>query len=196
MPRKPRTRLIPNKREQQAVEEYVKGKSQVQACKDAGYTPLTAEKKAYAILNRPLVQSALTAALFDAGISFRDIMQPVKDGLAATRVTSGSDGKLRTTHLPDHKIRLESHDRAVALMGGIPKVGEATPVAHGLVLNLNFTTVTSGRRVVNPQPAANGHGNGHGNGHDPADEAPMPSGLAVRLNLPPNGKANGGNGHA
>jgi len=40
----------------------------------------------------------------------------------------------RATQVPDHKFRLEASRAAVALLGGVPKVGEGTPTAHGLNL--------------------------------------------------------------
>lgn len=46
------------------------------------------------------------------------------------------------SQIPDHQPRLAACDRAVKLLGGIPKVGESTPAAHGLnVLNSIVETV-------------------------------------------------------
>lgn len=38
------------------------------------------------------------------------------------------------SEVPDLKVRQQAHDRLVALFGGIPKVGEPVPDAHGLNL--------------------------------------------------------------
>ena len=51
-----------DKRERKFIAGVVAGKSDIQAAKDAGYAKSTAEKKASAIFNRPLVQSELTKA--------------------------------------------------------------------------------------------------------------------------------------
>ena len=51
-----------DKRERKFVAGVVEGKSLTQAAKDAGYAKSTAEKKASAMLRRPLVQSELTKA--------------------------------------------------------------------------------------------------------------------------------------
>jgi phage terminase small subunit len=66
-----------DKCERKFVDGVVKGKSLTQAAKDAGYAKSTAEKKASAILRRPLVQSELTKALEACGVKFKDVMQPI-----------------------------------------------------------------------------------------------------------------------
>lgn len=107
----------------------------IQAAKDAGYATSTAEKKSYAILQRPLVRSALTNALERVGVTLEHIVQPIADGLSAMRsYVDTTRGALVETEIPDHNIRLEASRDAVALLGGIPKVGEGTPTAHGLNL--------------------------------------------------------------
>jgi len=105
-----------------------------QAAKDAGYTKSTAEKKSYAIFQRPLVRSALTNALERVGVTLEHIVQPIADALKATKSYVNKGGLMVESLVPDHKIRLEASRDAVALLGGIPKVGEGTPSAHGLNL--------------------------------------------------------------
>lgn len=123
-----------DKRERRFVQGVVVGKSLTQAAKDAGYARSTAEKKSYAILQRPLVRSALTKALELAGVTLVHIVQPIADALKATRSYVNKDGLMVDSQVPDHTIRLEASRDAVALLGGIPKVGEGTPTAHGLNL--------------------------------------------------------------
>jgi hypothetical protein len=61
-----------------------------------------------------------------------------------------TDGLMVESQVPDHKIRLEASRAAVALFGGIPKVGEGTPTAHGLNL---FIAVDHGQdRIVEVPP--------------------------------------------
>ncbi len=136
MPRVNRQTL--DERERRFVKGVVAGKSLTQAAKDAGYAKSTAEKKSHTFLQRPLVRSALTIALGQAGVTLVDIVQPIADALKATRSYVNKDGLMAQSQVPDHKIRLEASRDAVALLGGIPKVGEGTPTAHGLNL---FITV-------------------------------------------------------
>ncbi len=132
MPRANRQTL--DERERRFVKGVVEGKSRIQAAKDAGYATSTAEKKSYALLQRPLVSSALTNALERAGVTLVHIVQPIADALKATKSHVNKDGVMVESQMPDHKIRLEASRDAVALLGGIPKVGEGTPTAHGLNL--------------------------------------------------------------
>jgi hypothetical protein len=140
-----------DERERQFVKGVVKGKSMIQAAKDAGYATSTAEKKSYAILQRLLVKSALTDAMVRIGMTHEMMVQPLKDALTATRsYVDPKSGLLVETQVPDHKIRLEASRAAVALLGGIPKVGEGTPTAHGLNL---FIAVDHGQgRIVEMPP--------------------------------------------
>ena len=119
----------------------------IQAAKDAGYATSTAEKKSYAILQRPLVSSEFTKALERARVTLAHIVQPIADALKATKSYVNKDGVMVESQVPDHKIRLEASRDAVALLGGIPKVGEGTTTAHGLNL---FIAVDHGMRHEEP----------------------------------------------
>ncbi len=105
------------KRSQRAVAlGLAQGLSQIEAVKQAGYSDSTAEKKAYRIVRYPQVQSVLTEALEALGVTAKQILQPIKDGLEACEVVKTEDGKILTDH-PDHKTRFMAHDRAVQLYG-------------------------------------------------------------------------------
>ena len=130
-------------RERKLVAGFVAGKSLTQAAKDAGYAKSTAEKKAFAILRRPLVRSELTKGLEACGVKYKDFMQPIADALKATTSYVHPKIGMMDSKLPDHAIRLAAADRAIKLLGGIPKVGESTPSASGLNL---FITVDSEHR--------------------------------------------------
>ncbi len=93
-----------------------RGLTQIEAVKQAGYSESTAEKKAYRIVRHPQVQSVLTEALEALGVTARKIMQPVIDGLEACEVVRSKDGDILADD-PDHRVRLQAHDRAVALYG-------------------------------------------------------------------------------
>ena len=124
-----------DERERLFVKGLVKGNAMIQAAKDAGYATSTVEKESYAILQRPLVKSALTEAMTKIGMTHEMMVQPLKDALTAMRsYVDPKSGLLFETQVPDHKMRLEGSRVAVAIFGGIPKVGEGTPTAHGLNL--------------------------------------------------------------
>ena len=120
MPRK-------QKNPQKVAEGLAKGLTQVQAVEEAGYSPMTAQKKAYAIVKRPIVQSALTDALELQGMTFERILKPVVDALDATVIARTLAGPVKTK-LPDHRIRLEAHDRLISIYGGTPRPSEIPPL--------------------------------------------------------------------
>ncbi len=129
------------------------GLSQIEAVKQAGYSDSTAEKKAYRIVRHPQVQSVLTEALEALGVTARQIMQPVIDGLEACEVVKTEDGKILTDH-PDHKIRFMAHDRAVQLYGlgkgaehPAPGLDQPSPT---YLINVNF--VSPKDRAATPLP--------------------------------------------
>ena len=132
-----------DKRERKFVAGVAEGKSLTQAAKDAGYAKSTAEKKASAILSRPLVKSELTKALEACGVKFADILRPIADALKARKSYVHPKAGLLESGFPDHAIRLAAGDRAIRLLGGIPKVGESIPAANGLNL---FITVDNDQR--------------------------------------------------
>lgn len=96
----------------------------------------TALKQAYQILDRPLVKTALTDALERLGITFERILQPIVDGLEATVLVKNSQLlAVKKTSIPDVPVRLQAHDRAVALLGGVPNnVKPLEPKSKGLIV--------------------------------------------------------------
>jgi hypothetical protein len=122
----------------------------------AGYAESTAATKVGMMLNRPLVRSELTLAMERAGCTLDKVVKPIVDALKANK-TSNFRGRLEETDIPDHTIRFAAHVRAVTLLGGVPKVGESTPSAHGLNLFINIASGAAPRgpelRPVNPAPA-------------------------------------------
>ena len=132
-----------DQRERKFIAGFVAGKSLTQAAKDAGYAKSTAEKKASAILNRPLVRSELTKALEHLGHTMESIVRPIADALKARKSYVHPRAGLLESRFPDHAIRLAAADRAIRLLGGIPKVGESTPSASGLNL---FISVDNDQR--------------------------------------------------
>ncbi len=147
MARRSGTRLT--QKEAQFVKGLANGLPQEAAARRAGYSEQTARKVAYQVLQRPLVRTAFTDALERAGITWDQIVKPVKDALEATIHLEDSRRKrLIDTGVPDLKVRQQAHDRAVALYGGIPKTEEAVPTAHGL--NLFITVGTDRPQTAKP----------------------------------------------
>ena len=115
------------KRKQRAVAlGLAQGLSQIEAVKQAGYADSTAEKKAYRIVQQPQVQNFLTEALEALGVTAKQILQPIKDGLEACEAVKTEEGQILTDH-PDHKIRFMAHDRAVVLYGLTGKLADRVP---------------------------------------------------------------------
>jgi hypothetical protein len=118
------------------AEGLARGLSKREAVRQAGYSPMTAEKKASAIVKRPLVQSALTEALERRGATLERILGPLVDALDANViVTCERLGFARETLLPDYDIRIRAADRLVGLYGGRPKSSMMPPpAAKGLTV--------------------------------------------------------------
>jgi hypothetical protein len=134
------------------VAGLAQGKTKTQAARDAGYTEATALKQSYRFLNRPLVQSALTEALTRLDMTFEKIVQPIVDGLEATIVLKNTqDLVAKKTTIPDLPVRLQAHDRAVALLAGRPQHGEM-PKPSRPPLTVVFQSIPSGndRRIASP----------------------------------------------
>lgn len=108
------------------AEGLARGLSKREAVRQAGYSPMTAEKKAYVIVKSPLVQSALTDALERLGVTFDDLLKPVVEALKAT-LPARSVAGLRKTNFPDHRVRLAAHDLLVRLYGGVPRPSDIPP---------------------------------------------------------------------
>ncbi len=142
------------KRSQRAVAlGLAHGLSQIEAVKQAGYSDSTAEKKAYRIVRHPQVQSVLTEALEALGVTAKQILQPIKDGLEACEVVKTEAGKILTDH-PDHKIRFMALDRAVQLYGlgkgaehPAPGLDQPSPIYN---IQVNF--VSPKAREATPLP--------------------------------------------
>lgn len=124
------------------------------AAKDAGYAKSTAEKKSSAILNRTLVQSELTKAMERLGINYGRIVRPIVDGLKANRSVVVNGIPMVESEIPDHQTRLAAHDRAVKLLGGIPKIGETIPASSGLNLFISVDNAQRPLLETPPSPTA------------------------------------------
>jgi len=115
------------------AEGLAKGLTQMQAVLEAGYAASTAKKKAYAIVKRPLVQSALTDTceriLAKRKMQFDEIVEPYFDALKAPLIVKSTQlgdaqvpKDLETGQpFPDHALRMDAADRIVDLFGGKPR---------------------------------------------------------------------------
>lgn len=133
-------------KERQFVKGLARGLTQKEAALRAGYADTTAHKKAYDIIRRPLVQSALTEAFLRIGGTMDALMLPIAEGVKAKvphllGETRTSDGKgtveIRKRHrfLADHPTRLKAAELGMNLFGGMPKQLESPPVpSQGLTV--------------------------------------------------------------
>ena len=74
------------------------------------------EDTGYQWSKQPHVRNMITDAFEEEGVTPKDIAQPVIDGLKACESVNTEQGKT-VTDCPDHKTRLQAHDRAVHLYG-------------------------------------------------------------------------------
>ena len=115
------------------AEGLAKGLTQMQAVLEAGYAASTAQKKAYAIVKRPLVQSALTDSceriMQRRQIPFDRMVELYFDALDAPLVVKSAqlgdaymplEPKTQQPY-PDHALRMDAADRIIALYGGKPR---------------------------------------------------------------------------
>ena len=124
------------KDQRKVAEGLARGLSKREAVRQAGYSAMTAEKKAYAIVKRPLVQSALTEALERQGMTLEHILRPLIDALDANVIVrSQRHGCAQETSFPDHELRMRAADLLIGLYGGVPKAIEIPPLPpKGLVV--------------------------------------------------------------
>ncbi len=118
--RRRKTALDP--RERRFAQGVARGKTKVQAARDAGYTESTALKKSFALIDRPRIRSFLTDALEQAGLTPDHIVQAAIEALNANHILkSMEDRKVYESDVPDHDARMRAMDRLVDLYGGTPR---------------------------------------------------------------------------
>jgi hypothetical protein len=146
------------------AEGLAKGLTQMQAVLEAGYAASTAQKKAYAIVKRPLVQSALTDTceriLAKRKMQFDEIVEPYFDALNAPLIVKSAqlgdaymplEPKTQKPY-PDHAVRMAAADRIVDLYGGKPRDVEmpTEPPPKGLTIIFQKESSAKVAVVVNP----------------------------------------------
>jgi hypothetical protein len=145
------------------AEGLAKGLTQMQAVQEAGYAASTAKKKAYAIVKRPLVQSALTDTceriLEKRNMQFDEIVEPYFDALDAPLIVKSTqlgDAYKPTDHdtgkpYPDHATRMDAADRIIELYGGRPRDVELpTESPKGITIIFQKEAASKVAVVVNP----------------------------------------------
>lgn len=145
------------------AEGLAKGLTQMQAVQEAGYAASTAQKKAYAIVKRPLVQSALTDTceriLAKRKMQFDEIVEPYFDALKAPLIVKSAqlgDAQIPKDlvtgeSFPDHALRMNAADRIVDLFGGKPREVEMpSEPTRGLTIIIRKESSAQVAMVVNP----------------------------------------------
>ena len=106
-----------SEREQKFVLGKLQGMTNVDAALQAGYTRNTALVKSHLFMRRETIRLALGLTLSQLGLDVNKILQPVLDGLKATRtqyIGRGEHARAITT--PDYNIRLKASSLALRLL--------------------------------------------------------------------------------
>jgi hypothetical protein len=105
-------------RELRYVKAKAEGKNDRHAVLDAGITtnPASADVIGHRLSRNPNIQEAVAQALADAGITLPKAIQPIADGLEATRDVYDKEGNFIDSS-PDHTTRLKASGMALDLMG-------------------------------------------------------------------------------
>ncbi len=109
------------------AQALAEGLNQTEAVRRAGYSEQTARKKAFAIVRRQEVQSALTEAYERLGLTLDKLVQPVIAALDATEIVVDPNRGLVLTDQPAHEIRMKAYDRVTKAFGFIPMRTEMPP---------------------------------------------------------------------
>jgi hypothetical protein len=145
------------------AEGLAKGLTQMQAVQEAGYAASTAQKKAYAIVKRPSVQSALTDCceriIRKREMQFDEIVEPYFDALKAPLIVKSTqlgdayvpkDPETQQPY-PDHALRMDAADRLIDLYGGKPRdVEMPSEPQKGLTIIFQKEARAKNAVVVNP----------------------------------------------
>ncbi len=115
-----------------------RGLSATEAVRRAGYAESTVQKKAYQIVQRPLVQSALTDALERQGLTMEKLMKVYLDALEANHVVKSSERlEAVETEVPDVRMRVDAANHVAQFYGGVPQSVEMPgPVPPGLTVHI------------------------------------------------------------
>ena len=119
-----------------------RGLSATEAVRQAGYAESTVQKKAYQIVQRPLVQSALTDALERQGLTMEKLMKVYLDALEANHVVKSSERlEAVETEVPDVRMRMDAANHVAQFYGGVPQSVEMPgPVPEGLTVIIECAT--------------------------------------------------------
>lgn len=121
------------------VKEYVANDGNGKQAYKAAYgvtNDNTAAAEASTTLSKPNVKEAIDAALEKADITIDAAVQPIKDGLVATRTFGTGDGD--AYEAIDHSIRLKASGMALKLLGAEQRQPEGN--------TYNFTQVNNDMR--------------------------------------------------
>lgn len=117
-------------RELKFVKAKAEGKSNLQAAKIATGTTndASAGVMGHHMAKDPTIQQAVAQALADAGITLPKAIQPIAEGLEATRDIYDKEGNFVDSN-PDHTTRLKASGMALDLMGA-RKQQDGSPNVH------------------------------------------------------------------
>jgi terminase small subunit-like protein len=99
--------------------ELVKGASATKALIAAGYSPHYANSWGYRVIQQPEIQSLVTEALREAGLTMQQVIQPYLQGLQAKKSQRVKE-PIEESDIADLEVRMAAADRICRLMGQIP----------------------------------------------------------------------------
>ena len=107
-------------KEAKLVKAKAKGKTHIQAAKEADYLPNandnTKQVEVARTLNKPHVKQALHAEFQKQGITLEQAVAPIKKALNAKKVVQ-VEGDFYETEVDDLDMQIKGSDRALKLMG-------------------------------------------------------------------------------
>ncbi len=111
---------------------------------EAGYSETTAKKRAYQVVQQPVIQSILTEScqriMSKRQIDFDAILEPLFDSLGAKIIVKSAQFGTKEVDLPDHEIRMAASDRLIDLYRtkGKQSAEEEKPERPPVIFQVNF----------------------------------------------------------
>ena len=148
--------MVKRKKYTKVAQGLAQGLDQSEAVRGAGYAESTVRKKAYQIVQRPLVQSALTDALERQGLTMEKLMKVYLEALEANHVVKSSERlEAVETEVPDVRMRVDAANHVAQFYGGVPQSVEMPgPAPPGLHVTIECATPPEQRAPKDITPPA------------------------------------------
>lgn len=143
------------RRQVAAAKNLAAGMHPTEALVEAGYSETTAKKRAYQVVQQPVIQSILTEScqriMSKRNMDFDAILEPLFDSLNAKIIVKSAQFGTTEVDLPDHEIRMAASDRLIDLYRtkGGQREEERQPERLSVIFQINFVETPPER---NPKP--------------------------------------------